>query len=413
MLRADTTALFERLREANIMLQEVLSGAHENMSALENTLMLRVSEFVNSMNEVTGTTTDATTRVEIDHRQFRRHHRARRHQSRPARRPVRQPRPRSRQGGRSDRPQQRAHREHHQRAPRARSTRWSPRSTSAPRISISGSSASPACSTSRWKRPPRARAKSPAWCRKRAPRAAAPSPSSTSACASTPRTSASRTAETMRDVFAQRPATPTRSSATPANASPRCVQGMKQMAAEMQQELEATRSELRRGIFELPQETAEGAAQMRRVIVDQIEALAELNRIVARHGRSLDAVEPMRRPAREEPTLAVIGGGRGEIAAAAPPPRASRRALRRRAASRQLSLAAAPAGTRRRRSLSARTGRRRARRLARANCSTAPRATRTSARARPARARARGPRGAHAAPHHRVARIHCRSISRA
>ena len=46
MLRADTTALFERLREANIMLQEVLTGAHENMSALENTLMLRVSEFV-------------------------------------------------------------------------------------------------------------------------------------------------------------------------------------------------------------------------------------------------------------------------------------------------------------------------------------------------------------------------------
>ena len=32
MLRSDTTALFERLREANILLQEVLSGAHENMS---------------------------------------------------------------------------------------------------------------------------------------------------------------------------------------------------------------------------------------------------------------------------------------------------------------------------------------------------------------------------------------------
>src|SRR5262249_29411075 len=64
MLRADTSALFERLREANIMLQEVLSGAHDNMAALENTLMLRVSEFVGSMNEVTGSTTDATQRVE-------------------------------------------------------------------------------------------------------------------------------------------------------------------------------------------------------------------------------------------------------------------------------------------------------------------------------------------------------------
>src|SRR3990172_8122901 len=46
---------------------------------------------------------------------------------------------------------------------------------------------------------------------------------------------------------------------------------------------------------------------MRRVIVDQIEALAELNRIVARHGRTLDAVEPVRRQ-REEPTLAIVGG---------------------------------------------------------------------------------------------------------
>jgi hypothetical protein len=63
----------------------------------------------------------------------------------------------------------------------------------------------------------------------------------------------------------------------------------------MQRELEETRAELRRGVFELPQETAESAAQMRRVIVDQIEALAELNRIVARHGRNLDAVEPSRR----------------------------------------------------------------------------------------------------------------------
>ena len=70
------------------------------------------------------------------------------------------------------------------------------------------------------------------------------------------------------------------------------VGGLKQMTAEMQEELEATRQELRKGILELPQETAESAAQMRRVIVDQIEALAELNRIVARHGRNLDAVEP-------------------------------------------------------------------------------------------------------------------------
>jgi flagellar biosynthesis/type III secretory pathway protein FliH len=99
------------------------------------------------------------------------------------------------------------------------------------------------------------------------------------------------------------------------------VQGMKQMTGQMQRELEATRAELKRGIFELPHETAESTAQMRRVIVDQIEALAELNRIVARHGRTLDAVEPVRRSVREEPTLAV-GGGHSDILPprAAPPP---------------------------------------------------------------------------------------------
>jgi cell division septum initiation protein DivIVA len=105
------------------------------------------------------------------------------------------------------------------------------------------------------------------------------------------------------------------------------LQNVKQMSAEMQRELETTRQELRRGVFELPQETAESAAQMRRVIVDQIEALAELNRIVARHGRGLDASEPVRRIPREEPILANAGvraeapraAVRGDIAGASPP----------------------------------------------------------------------------------------------
>jgi hypothetical protein len=88
------------------------------------------------------------------------------------------------------------------------------------------------------------------------------------------------------------------------------MQGMKQMAAEMQQELETTRTELRRGVLELPQETAESASQMRRVIVDQIEALAELNRIVARHGRALDAAEPVR---REAEAAYASGGGRAQV----------------------------------------------------------------------------------------------------
>jgi hypothetical protein len=90
---------------------------------------------------------------------------------------------------------------------------------------------------------------------------------------------------------------------------------MKQMAAEMHHELEATRNELRRGVLEMPQEAAESTAQMRKVIVDQIEALAELNRIVAHHGRGLDVVSNARPSVQrqEEPVvMAAVGGGRSE-----------------------------------------------------------------------------------------------------
>ncbi|MBV8916989.1 OmpH family outer membrane protein, partial [Bradyrhizobium sp.] len=95
------------------------------------------------------------------------------------------------------------------------------------------------------------------------------------------------------------------------------VTSMKQMAAEMHTELEATREELRRGVLEMPQEAAESTAQMRKVIVDQIEALAELNRIVAHHGRGLDVVggnrasAPVNVQRQEEPVLAAVGA-RGE-----------------------------------------------------------------------------------------------------
>jgi hypothetical protein len=71
----------------------------------------------------------------------------------------------------------------------------------------------------------------------------------------------------------------------------------------------------------MPQEAAESTAQMRKVIVDQIEALAELNRIVARHGRNIDAVEPMRRAAREDNVLTAAVGGRAEAALTRPAPR--------------------------------------------------------------------------------------------
>jgi hypothetical protein len=64
----------------------------------------------------------------------------------------------------------------------------------------------------------------------------------------------------------------------------------------------------------MPQEAAESTAQMRKVIVDQIEALAELNRIVAHHGRGLDVVSAGRPNVQrqEEPVLAAAVGGRNE-----------------------------------------------------------------------------------------------------
>ncbi len=128
-----------------------------------------------------------------------------------------------------------------------------------------------------------------------------------------------RTSETMNSVYEEASSQANTLFNQSAQRFTEIMQGLKQMAAEMQQELEATRAELRRGIFELPQETAESAAQMRRVIVDQIEALAELNRIVARHGRSLDTAEPTRpEPSRREPEPAYTG------AAARPPARTAR-----------------------------------------------------------------------------------------
>lgn len=96
------------------------------------------------------------------------------------------------------------------------------------------------------------------------------------------------------------------------------VHSMKQMAAELHQELDATRADLRRGVLELPQEAAESTAQMRKVIVDQIEALAELNRIVARHGRGLDVAGPNRSQRDEEPALAVASSRAESRAAPAP-----------------------------------------------------------------------------------------------
>jgi hypothetical protein len=74
---------------------------------------------------------------------------------------------------------------------------------------------------------------------------------------------------------------------------------MRGLAHEIKRELEATRGELQRNAVSLPQEAAEQAAAMRRVVADQIKALNELTEVVARSGRSYDLSEPAPAPRGE------------------------------------------------------------------------------------------------------------------
>ena len=75
------------------------------------------------------------------------------------------------------------------------------------------------------------------------------------------------------------------------------------MAGEVQRELDSTRVELRRGVFELPRETSEAADAMRRVVSDQIKALRDLAAVVSASGVEFDVSEPAppTAPARSEP----------------------------------------------------------------------------------------------------------------
>src|SRR6516225_8304616 len=308
MLRSDSTALFERLREANILLQEVLSGAHENMSSIEHTMAARVSEFVAAMTDLSSKTGVTTSKVE-QHlgnfntvtgkalgdlgelaNQFSSHGRTltdavalledgnRRTDESITQRQANVATLVSTLDARAEDFGQRLQRfstlleESLQSATgRAREIAGMIAQTSHDSVQTIEQQYELVRRTSEEER--------------------------------------ARTSEALTTVydeaFSQVQGVFTESTARFGEV----MQGMKQMAAEMQQELEATREQLRRGILELPQETAENTAQMRRVIVDQIEALAELNRIVARHGRALDAVEPTRRDVEQ---LYASGGGRAQ-----------------------------------------------------------------------------------------------------
>jgi hypothetical protein len=309
MLRSDSTALFERLREANILLQEVLSGAHENMNSIEHTMASRVSEFVTAMNELSNKSGATTAKVEQHLGTF----------NTVTAKVLRDLGELSTQFATQGRSLAEAVQL------LDLSNRRSEESVTSRQTSIETMVSTLDARSDDFEQ--------------RLQRFSGLLDESLDAATTRTREIASLIAETSNDsvrtieqqydlVRAQSEEERKRTSETlnavyeeasteaqamfnqSAERFTTIMQGMKQMAAEMQQELETTRTELRRGVLELPQETAESTSQMRRVIVDQIEALAELNRIVARHGRALDAAEPVR---REAEAAYATGGGRAQV----------------------------------------------------------------------------------------------------
>jgi apolipoprotein A1/A4/E domain-containing protein len=332
MLRNDTAALFERLREANILLQEVLSGATANLGAVENTLSGRVKEFVTTMNQLADRSGATSSKVEEQinsfhnitgnvlreitavAEQFDEHGRAlasaaelidtsnRRTEQTLAERRS------SMEGlvGHLDGKAQ----ELDQRLVRFATLLKDSfeaaegRAREIAQVIAESTAEGSRAITSQYE-----------------------------LVRSTSEQERQRTGEALRGLYDQATGDTQTLFRQVSERFAEIVRDMKGMAGEIQHELDKTRAEVRRGVLELPQEAAESTAQMRRVIVEQIDALAELNRIVARHSHAIDTAEPVRRGVRDEVAaggarseprpaarLEVVGGG-GRAAPAAPPRR--------------------------------------------------------------------------------------------
>ncbi len=319
ILRTDTVALFERLREGNILLQEVLTGAHDNLNSLERALVTRVADFVSAMNDVTSRNGVATQTLEDQlsvfntktskaledlgslSGQFETHGKA----LADAAALVEQ----SNRSTTASVGERKAALESLVTTIDLRTTDLDQRLTRFTSLLDESLAAA------------EERARDIA--RVVAETAGAGSAAITrqfEAVRDAAEEERRLTAEAMHHIYQQGTQEADAMFKQSADKFAATVQGMKQMAAEMHSELEATRGELRRGVFEMPQEAAESTAQMRKVIVDQIEALAELNRIVARHGRGLDVVGSGRSSSQreEEPMLAAAGGRNEAMARSAP-----------------------------------------------------------------------------------------------
>jgi archaellum component FlaC len=72
-------------------------------------------------------------------------------------------------------------------------------------------------------------------------------------------------------------------------------------ATNIRQELNATREELKRGAFDLPEETRESAAAMRNAVAQQIDALQELSTLVSKTTRRSDASVETAAPRKSAP----------------------------------------------------------------------------------------------------------------
>ena len=314
MLRTDTVSLFERLREANILLQEVMSGSQDNMVRLETALAGRVTEFATVMNDVTARTGHAsnlvsdqiqsfqgvTTKVVEDLSdlalQFDAHGRV-------LVQAVELVDASNRKADASI-DERRAHldslistldlksAELEQRLKRFSSLLEESLENSATRARDIGRLIAETSS-----------------------QGTQTIVEQFDLVRNSAEQERKRTKDTMQSLYDQAMSDTHAVFRQSTERFADVLSGIKQMAAEMQNELDATRAELRKGILEMPAETAETTAQMRRVIIDQIEALAELNRIVARHGRVLENNEPRR---AQEPALTVVGGGRAAPRPAAP-----------------------------------------------------------------------------------------------
>jgi hypothetical protein len=67
------------------------------------------------------------------------------------------------------------------------------------------------------------------------------------------------------------------------------IEDMRRLSSELNSELTTTREDIRRGVFELPEEARESAAALRQVVNEQVAALKELASLVSDEGNARDA----------------------------------------------------------------------------------------------------------------------------